>query len=863
MATAAPLEMVSGHEALPRNVAPTRYNIRLSPDLNLFTYDGDEEVELTIAQPTRTVTFNSLGLAIPSASALVSGRHVNSTGIAFDEAKGTCTVAFGEELPAGTTTRLLLAFSGSLSDNLAGFYRSRMSNGRYVAVTQFEPCDARRAFPCWDEPSAKARFRITLVVDEGLTALSNMPEESRTVVGGRAEVRFAETPVMSTYLVALAVGEFDHVEGRTKEGVLVRIYTQPGVKSQGEFSLRVATWVLSYFGEYFAIPFPLPKCDFLAVSDFSFGAMENWGLITFRETALLIDEKKSSVAARQRVANVVAHEIAHQWFGNLVTMTWWNDLWLNEGFATYIAAVAVDKIHPEWDTWTDFVYADLLRALSLDSLDSTHPIEVPIKSALEVNEIFDAISYSKGASVIRMLASYIGEEAFQKGLRAYLHRFSYKNTVTEDLWQALKEASGVDVKALMSCWTSTPGYPVISISQVSPTELKITQQRFFASGSSSEGKDQLWWVPLGLRSDSEDLNKNVLFSTATHTLSHKAAPGFWLKANAGQTGMYRVKYDDDLLARMHSLIESKQLSASDRLGIQGDAFSLAQSGMLRTSQALELSLVYQHEDDCNVWTDLAGNYSGVLSLWKSEPTYNSLLSLVRKLFTPISKSLGFDKKEGEADLVSKLRGTILRQLLMAGDLDIRRETLSRWENARSNPSCLQSDERELVFSAAARFGGSESLAHLKAAFAKCELQEQKVSVLSSVGFTDDAETALQALEWALKSKEVRSQDYFFVVASVSANWPVVAWNYLKDNWALLSDVYSGALLPRIVQLSTARLHTEEQLQDVVSFFATRTTPGLDMTVRQSLEKIRVRRDWLARDRSDVAALLHRLGFADA
>eukprot|EP00727_Mastigamoeba_balamuthi_P005913 m51a1_g1941 hypothetical protein (908) ;mRNA; f:934424-938807 len=835
-------------EVLPKAVVPLRYCIRIAPDLCAFTFAGAEEVEVVVREQTPSITLNALELRLTSAVLMTTdGRPLQARAVTYDTGRGTCTLEFGEALAPGRAV-LSLAFTGVLSDKLSGFYRSRSADGRPIAVTQFEPCDARRAFPCWDEPAAKATFRIALVVPEGLRALSNMPEESRVQLeGGLVEVAFCETPLMSTYLVALAVGDFDYLEARTREGVVIRVYTQVGKKALGQFALGVSAWVLSYFGEFFGIEYPLPKCDLVAIPDFSFGAMENWGLITFRETSLLIDEEKSSIAARQLVA---------YWFGNLVTMEWWSDLWLNEGFATWVGTYAVAKLFPQWDTWTSFVSGDVFKALQLDCLASTHPVEVPIACACEVNDIFDAISYSKGAAVIRMLATFLGEDTLRKGLHTYLTRFSFKNTVTDDLWDAWKEASGIDVKVLIGPWTKTPGYPVLQISSISPTELLVVQERFYASGASG-ACSQTWWIPLQVASSSQELHGKQFHFTGKQDVITHSGGDFWIKANYGQTGLFRIKYDETLLRKLYEVISLKLVPAVDRLGIESDAFALAESGLIPTSQALSIALAYTQEEDCTVWADLAGNLANILVTWRREPTYDTLLALVRKLFRPIATSLGWDKRENEPDLVLKLRATVMRRLLLAGDLEVRNEALRRFEASLVDPSSLPNDQRGLVYVAAARYGGADGLEKLKGIFRTADMQQQREVVLSSIGATGDGDSAYRILEWASFSKEVRLQDFFLVVNSVSSYWPEVSWAFLKDKWSWFGQSFARApaLVPRIISLSTITLSSSEQLQDVRTFFETHQLPGASIAVRQSLETIKVRADWLSRSRTDVAIWL--------
>uniref|UniRef100_A0A668W056 Aminopeptidase puromycin sensitive n=1 Tax=Oreochromis aureus TaxID=47969 RepID=A0A668W056_OREAU len=425
---------------LPTDVYPVNYGLSLKPDLIDFTFEGKLEALVEVTQATNQIVMNCADIDIITASFVPQGgEEINATGFNYQNEDEKVTLSFPSALQKGFGT-LKIDFVGELNDKMKGFYRSKYTSPtgeiRYAAVTQFEATDARRAFPCWDEPAIKATFDITLIVPKDRVALSNMnvidrkphPDDENLV-----EVKFATTPIMSTYLVAFVIGEYDYVESQSSDGVMVRVYTPVGKAEQGKFALEVATKTLPFYNDYFSVPYPLPKIDLIAIADFAAGAMENWGLVTYRETALLIDPKNSCSSSRQWVALVVGHELAHQWFGNLVTMEWWTHLWLNEGFASWIEYLCVDHCFPEYDIWTQFVSADYTRALDLDALDSSHPIEVNVGHPSEVDEIFDAISYSKGASVIRMLHNYIGDEDFRKGMNAYLLKFQHKNASTANL----------------------------------------------------------------------------------------------------------------------------------------------------------------------------------------------------------------------------------------------------------------------------------------------------------------------------------------------------------------------------------------------------------------------------------------------
>ncbi|XP_020615245.1 puromycin-sensitive aminopeptidase-like protein [Orbicella faveolata] len=526
-------------ERLLTSVLPKNYKLTLKPNLTEFTFTGEEVIDVEVRQAADKVTMNCLDIVIKSANFSSDGSVVNSSAISYDKEEETVTISFPSPLPLGNG-QLCMDFTGELNDKMKGFYRSKYTGTdgkeKYCAVTQFEPTDARRAFPCWDEPALKATFDVTLVVPKDRVALSNMNVVEEKDVASDASlktVKYAQSPVMSTYLVAFVVGEFDFVEGKDADGVLIRVYTPKGKAIQGQFALEVAQKTLPFYKEYFNISYPLPKMDLIAIPDFAAGAMENWGLVTYRETALLVDPENSSSAAKQWVGLVVGHELAHQWFGNLITMEWWTHLWLNEGFASWIEYLCVDHCFPEWDIWTQFVTTDFSRAMQLDALTNSHPIEVPVGHPGEIDEIFDAISYSKGASVIRMLHDYVGEKAFKEGLCYHLDKFKYSNATTEDLWASLSHASSKPVAAVMETWTKQMGFPVLSVTaeqKGDSREVTITQNKFFADGV-SQGSYH-WQVPVSISSSAnplESVASTLLDQTSCTVTVSGVEPDQWVK----------------------------------------------------------------------------------------------------------------------------------------------------------------------------------------------------------------------------------------------------------------------------------------------------------------------------------------------
>ncbi|KAL0013197.1 hypothetical protein SO802_000266 [Lithocarpus litseifolius] len=491
------MEQFKGQPRLPKFAVPKRYDIRLKPDLSACKFSGSVAIELNIVADTRFIVLNATELSVDTTS--VSFTHSSNSKVLRPskvdvvEEDEILVLEFADTLPIGMGL-LTIRFQGTLNDKMKGFYTSTYNHNsekKNMAVTQFGPADARRCFPCWDEPACKAMFKITLDVPSKLVALPNMPIIEEKVDGDLKTVSYQESPIMSTYLVAIVVGLFDYVEHLTSYGVKVRVYCQVGKVNQAKVALGVAVRTLELYKDYFELPYSLPKLDMVAILDFAFEAMENYGLVTFRETALLYDNQHSDAANKQRVVIAIAHELAHQWFENLVTMEWWTHLWLNEGFATWVSYLAVDNLFPEWKVWTQFL-DDYTEGLRLDGLAESHPIEVEINHTREIDEIFDAISYQKGASVIRMLQSYLGAECFQRSLASYIKKFACSNAKTEDLWAALEEGSDEPVNKLMNSWTRQKGYPVIT---VEVKDQKLVFEQNVRMRALRKNKSKLGWEP--------------------------------------------------------------------------------------------------------------------------------------------------------------------------------------------------------------------------------------------------------------------------------------------------------------------------------------------------------------------------------
>lgn len=841
---------------LPRDVRPKKYRLTLSPDLSQYLFTGREEIDIEVLEPAARIVLHAADLRVESAEVRQNGAKMDANRIILDEKKETVQLEFPRTLQRGPA-ELRIAFNGKLNDQMRGFYRSLYTvNGetRVMAVTQFEATDARRAFPCWDEPAIKATFEVTLEIPPDRIAISNMPPVETRTHQGKKVVRFAESPIMSTYLLAFIVGDFDFVEGKTNEGIQVRVYTPVKKKEQGLFALDVAIRTLSFFQEYFEVPYPLPKMDLIAIPDFAAGAMENWGAVTYRETAILVDPEQSSQATRQRVTVVIAHELAHQWFGNLVTMEWWTHLWLNEGFASWIEYLAVDHLFPEWDIWTQFVYSDFSRALGQDSLENTHPIEVEVKDPNEIGEIFDAISYSKGASIIRMLESFLGAEPFRNGLSRYLKRHQYGNATTEDLWQALADASGKPVKEMMDTWTKQSGYPLLSLEEEGRS-FSLRQSRFSLEGPARGERDPAQWsVPVGVLTPGQPEPRFFILRERKAPFDLPVNGKEWIKLNPKQTGFYRVNYPSKLWSSFDKLIQSKTVLAPDRLGLENDAFALARAGFLSTPQSLTLASSYSDESDYTVWADLAMNLSELSMILPEEPAYRSFRLFACSLYRPTARRLTWEAQPGEGHLVTLLRSLLLAELGSCGDEATIEEAKRRLALFLKDPRSLRPDLRFPVYRLTVEYGDEESYEAVLGVFRKSDLHEEKMRALRALGFSQHPHLLQRTLEFSL-SPEVRPQDTPLAIGSVAWNRKgrELAWKFLQSRWEEFNRRYGkgGFLLARLISSTTSDFVTEDKAKEVEEFFRTHPAPAAERTIRQSIERIRSNAGWLKRDLKSI------------
>jgi puromycin-sensitive aminopeptidase len=842
---------------LAPDVRPTDYHLHLEPDLDAARFRGEVRIDVRLERPRAEIVLHAANLAIERATAEMN-EQVIPLRVRLDRHDETATLRPARPLPAGTLA-LRLRFSGALNQHLRGLYSASAGGARY-AFTQCEAADARRIMPCFDEPGMKARFHVTVTARTGDTVLSNGPvAREQALPGGRRAVHFEPTPPLSTYLLALAVGPLEASEVRHVGRTPIRVWHVPGKSHLAAFGLEAGVEALARLEDYFGIPYPYAKLDLVAVPDFEAGAMENAGAVFFRETLLLLDPGTVSLPERKRAAEVIAHELAHMWYGDLVTMAWWDDLWLNEAFATWMAYRVVDDWKPEWQMWQGFEH-DRAGALGLDALASTHPIYAPVRSVAQATENFDLITYEKGAAVVRMIEHYLGADAFRDGVRRYMERHREGNAVAADLWRALGEASGADVARVAQAWIAQPGFPLVTLSRAGRT-LRVRQERFFADPRVPAAKRrQRWPVPLvvrlgGARADGV---ARALVQTASQSVSLPAPPPAWCFGNASAGGFYRVRHDPETQAALVGALQT--LGAVERLALVGDQWALVRADRATIETFLDLADALEDEADHDVLDGVAGPLA-VIDEQVVEPgsaEQAALRAWIVRRFGPALDGLGWVAADDEPSEVRLRRAALVRLVGGIGEspavLAEARRRLNAYLVARG---ALEPNLAEPVVSLAARSGdGALYDRYREVAAAARTPQEQRRFLLNLSSFRTQ-DTVQRTLD-ALLTPEIPTQDVAFLLMRLFGN-PAgrdAAWRFLRRRWSALRKRIPPLMLARLVD-ATPALRTPRHAREVREFFRGHPLPEAARAVRQALERFRLNAELRRRTAPGVARWLRR------
>ncbi|GAA6002057.1 hypothetical protein JCM10207_003055 [Rhodosporidiobolus poonsookiae] len=926
---------------LSRNVLPTHYDLAIRTDLQNCTFSGTVEILIDVAEPSQTLTLHAR-VPLEVQAAVLGGQHVKNrraTHFHADKEKQRLTLSFeGGEIAAGQH-KVGLRWTCPLDDSLGGYYRSSFpkkdgSGKVYYSLTQFEPCMARRAFPCFDEPDMKATFSMSLISRVGTVSLANMDVKSTehlgaggdftrtslldeaffaeqqvqiTYVGDDTEerkatkpdaaavesvasgndgfkddweiVHYHPTPTMSTYLAAFANGDFEYIESSftsplTGQNIPLRMYATYDHIAQAKLTLQTSVEILPLYEKIFDIPYPLPKLDTLVVGDFA-GAMENWGLIIGQTKVYLYDPQSSGVSVKKMVVTVQSHEIAHQWFGNIVTMEWWDNLWLNESFATLMGEVIIpDRIEPGWKLHAAFISQHLARALQLDSLRSSHPIEMPCPDEGTIQQIFDALTYSKGGSCLKMLSNWVGEAAFLRGVSNYLKAHLYGNAQTADLLKGISEASGRDTESLMKNWLGKTGFPLIEVEETKEG-LKVSQRRFLSTGDATPEEDQtIWHVPLQLlvvgKDGKKEVKSDLVLTRKEMTIDLPGVEGATYKLNAETCGVYRTLYSTSRLSKIGDEAgkPDSAFSLADRMGLVQDAASLASAGYARTSDSLTLLSKMTGETENLVWQEISTALDDLASAWWDQPqaVRDAISQFRRELFVPLVDKLGWEYKDGEESDVVELRTVAIATAAVCGD----EKTLAEYKRRfglfteKNDDSLIPGDLMSSIYSQSVRFGGEREYEKVLEVYHAAASPAHVTAGYTALCSAEDP-VLLQRTFDMLLSPDVKTQDIHFFLRKLSENYAArrKLWEWVQAKYdELMRRLAGNTLVPAMLKAALSTLSSPADADAIESFFAAKDAKERAMwgqAVDQAVDTVRSRAKWIERDAEDVEGWLRGRG----
>ena len=789
---------------------PSNYELSLAIDHASKNFTGVVTINGELMQESSYLPLHSKDLVIESV--IFDGKTAEFSHHENDELHIT-----HKDVHMGTHT-VVITFSGTATDAMHGMYPAYFEHEgdkKHLIATQFESHHAREVFPCVDEPAAKATFDVMLTTIPEITVLGNMPIKTQAQENDKLITTFETTPKMSTYLLAWVIGEMHSKTATTKNGVEVNVWATPAQKPESlDFALDIATRSIEFYDEYFDTPYPLPKSDHVALPDFSSGAMENWGLVTYREIALLADPATSSISSRQYIATVIAHELAHQWFGNLVTMKWWNNLWLNESFATLMEYIAVDALHPEWNIWLDFASNESIMALRRDAIDGVQSVQMDVNHPDEISTLFDgAIVYAKGARLLHMLRQYIGDTAFQVGLKEYFTQFAYGNTEGDDLWNALGKASSKDIVSMMNTWISQPGYPVLDVTSDADQNITLTQSQFFIG--KHKPSNRLWPIPLN--SSCSEMPE-ILSEREVTIHRHHDTP---LQFNVGAASHFITHYSPELLERLLGKVKEGTMTEVDRLSLLNDMTLLARAGRIASAELLPILEAYENETSEPVW--------GIISLALAElrkfvetdeEAEKALRALSAKIARKQYDTLGWESQPNETAETEKLRGTIISLMLYGEDAAAIAEAQRRFKE--NSLEALNPELRSVILSSVVRHDTTgEITEHLIEAYTAtqdAELAQDICLGLTSSRSEEDIATLLKSIT---DSTIVRPQDvarwFAYLIRNRYAR--TAAWNWLTSHWQWIEETFGGdKSYDYFPQYAASGLMTTEQFAEYKAFF---------------------------------------------
>ncbi|HKW76892.1 MAG TPA: M1 family metallopeptidase [Terriglobales bacterium] len=865
-------------QRLPAGVTPQHYDLTFTPDLQKATFSGEETIEVALAKPAASITLNAAELQFQKAEITQAGKTQEAqSSLASEKEQATLTVP--EPLQAGPAT-VHISFTGILNNQLRGFYLAK-SRTRNYATTQFEATDARRAFPSFDEPALKAKFDITLIVDRGDTAISNGSIVSDTPGPGENKhtLKFSTTPKMSTYLVAMAVGDFECNEGAA-DNIPVRVCGTPDKKPLGTAALRYAEEILKFYNQYYGITYPFGKLDILGVPDFEAGAMENTAAIFYRESDLFIDDQNSSAKSHQNVFEVLAHEMAHQWFGDLVTMKWWDNVWLNESFATWMALKPSQALHPEWNAALDAVH-ETDTALRADALQHTHPIRATAETPDQINEMFDAISYEKGAAVLRMIESYVTPDVFRRGVNAYLRKFAYSNATAEDFWRSVAAASGRPVDAIMPTFVEQPGEPLITVksSCAAPapeparrrgrhsrrrralpkaqpkTEITLTQARFWADPSAAHGSSSTWMVPVCVKTD--DAKPFCQIVSQKEQVVPVSGCGAWTFVNANASGYYRTQYDSISLAKLTSVAPTA-LTTAERISLLNDEGALAHSGQESVSSYLNLVSALGQDPERAVIESYLPELNSIDDYLLTDADRTAFRDWVRSNSSPMLTKIGWTAAPGESEDLKTARGHLVRIMgQIGGDPVVIQHSVELAQQYIKDRHAIDPSMVREVLLVAAESNNPELFSQYLKAISDPAATPEEISnfAIALANFTDFTLTQ----QWLQKivAPETRSQDAPFYIGAVLQNVAVQkpAWEWVKQHWSDVQGKLPAGIFSGGFARAAAGFCDTEMRDDVQHFFTEQKLAGTGRALGQAVERINACIDYRSRQQNNLAAWL--------